>query len=123
MAGDAGARERAPGLCRRRDAGQDASGTYRNITRDVSPPPEIVSGVRSVLKNPWRVVLGCLASSSSKTNGGRSDPPLRVKMLDTIVMEATGGGHPEDFFFTGTDGWVQRKAERFLRQSSDGFRV
>lgn len=102
--------ERERGLRRRRNAGQDASGTHHNIARDVLPPPEMLAGTRTSYENPWRFVLGCLSRRS-----GSADPPPRVKMLDTVLMDGSGGGQAENFFFTGADGTVQRKAQRLLR--------
>lgn len=102
--------ERERGLRRRRNVGQDASGIHHDIARDVLPPPEMLSGTRTSCENPWRFVLGCLSTSS-----GSGDPPPRVKMLQTALMDDTGGGQVENFFFTGADGSVRRKAERCLR--------
>lgn len=105
-------RDRERGLRRRRDAGQDPSGTHRNIARDVSPPPEMLYGSRTAFDKPWRFVLGCLSAPRGSVD---SSPPT-LKMLDTaLLMESTGGGHAENYFFTAADGRVQRKAERFLR--------
>lgn len=96
------------GLRRRRDAGQDSSGTIRDIARDVSPPPEMLSGTRKTEASPWRFVLRCMQS-------GNIDQTPRVKVIDTVVMNGSGGGTPEDFFFTAADGTIRRKGERFLR--------
>lgn len=100
--------DKEQGLRRRRNAGQDASGTYRDIARDVSPPPEMLSGTRTTQASPWRFVLSC-------TQSGNVDPPPRVKIVDTVVMNSAGGGTPEDFFFTANDGTIRRKGEHFLR--------
>lgn len=102
--------ERERGLRRRRNAGQDGSGTHRDIARDVLPPPEMLSGKRTSVESPWRFVLGCLS-----TRSGSVDPVPRVKMLDTVLLDGTGGGQAENFFFTAADGTVRRKGERFLR--------
>ena len=102
--------EKERGLRRRRNAGQNASGIHHDIARDVLPPPEMLSGTRTSCDYPWRFVLGCLS-----TNSGSADPPPRVKMLHTALMDDTGGGQVESFFFTGADGSVHRKAERSLR--------
>lgn len=110
--------ERERGLRRRRNAGQDASGTHHDIARDVLPPPEMLSGTRTSCENPWRFVLGCLSTSS-----GSVDPPPCVKMLETALMGDTGGGQVEHFFFTGADGTVHRKAERSLRYSIVRYRM
>lgn len=104
-------RERECGRLQRRGVGQDAAGTHRDIARDVSPPPEMLHGVRTTFQNPWRTVLASLATKSRRN----TDPPPRVKILDTILMERTGGGRPEEFFFTPADGTVRRKTERLLR--------
>lgn len=104
--------ERERGLRRRRNVGQDASGRHHDIARDVLPPPEMLSGARTSCENPWRFVLGCLS-----TRRGCADPPPRVKMLDTVLMDISGGGQAENFFFTGADGSVQLKPERSLRSS------
>ena len=104
-------RERERGLRRRRDAGQDPSGTHRDIARDVSPPPEMLYGMRTAVEKPWRFVLGCL----SVPKGSTGSPPT-LNMLDTaLLMEGAGGAQAEAYFFTADDGTVQRKAERFLR--------
>lgn len=105
---------KASGLRRHQNAGENTSGAHRNVARDVYRPPETLSGLRTTVENPWRFVLACLVSSSKSDN---TDSPPRVKVLDIILMESTGGGHPEDFFLTASDGSVQRKSERFLRQA------
>ena len=110
--------ERERGLRRRRNAGQDASGRHRDIARDVLPPPEILSGARTSCENPWRFVLGCLSTGS-----GSVDPPPRIKMLETALMDETGGGQVESFFFTGADGSVRRKAERSLRYTLHMYHI
>lgn len=102
-------RERERGLRRRRDAGQDASGTHRDIARDVRLPPEMLFGARTSCAEPWRFVLGCLSKKR-----GSVDPSPRVKILDTVLMESTGGGRVDGSFFTADDGTVKGKAERFL---------
>lgn len=102
--------EKERGLRRRRNAGQDASGIHHEIARDVLPPPEMLLGTRTSCERPWRFVLGCLSR-----RGNSVDPPPRVKMLDTVLMDSSGGGQAENFFFTGADGTVQRKAQRLLR--------
>ncbi|CAM9575237.1 unnamed protein product, partial [Discosporangium mesarthrocarpum] len=66
-------------------------------------------GRRTTHAPAWRFVLGCL-----HTKNNSSDPPSSVKILDTILMEGTGGGQPEAYFFTGGDGLVRRKAERHV---------
>lgn len=111
--------EKERGLRRRRGAGQDASGAYRDIARDVFPPPEMLAGTRTTHENPWRYVLGCLLVRSSNS----VDPSPSIKMLDTVLMEGTGGGHPEAFFFTAGNGTIKRKAGRFLGCARPCFRV
>lgn len=55
-------------------------------------------------------MLGCLSRRSRSV-----DPAPCVKMLDTVLMDGSGGGQAENFFFTAADGTVQRKAQRLLR--------
>ncbi|CAM9386908.1 unnamed protein product [Ectocarpus sp. 6 AP-2014] len=69
----------------------------------------MLSGTRTSIESPWRFVLGCLS-----TRTGSVDPAPRVKMLDTVLLDGTGGGQAENFFFTAADGTVRRKGERFL---------
>ncbi|CAN0392689.1 unnamed protein product, partial [Ectocarpus sp. 13 AM-2016] len=69
----------------------------------------MLSGKRTSIEAPWRFVLGCLS-----TRTGSVDPAPRVKMLDTVLLDGTGGGQAENFFFTAADGTVRRKGERFL---------
>ncbi|CAN0252569.1 unnamed protein product, partial [Ectocarpus sp. 12 AP-2014] len=69
----------------------------------------MLSGTRTSIEAPWRFVLGCLS-----TRTGSVDPAPRVKMLDTVLLDGTGGGQAENFFFTAADGTVRRKGERFL---------
>ncbi|CAB1116477.1 unnamed protein product [Ectocarpus sp. CCAP 1310/34] len=69
----------------------------------------MLSGTRTSIEAPWRFVLDCLS-----TRTGSVDPAPRVKMLDTVLLDGTGGGQAENFFFTAADGTVRRKGERFL---------
>ncbi|CAM9632139.1 unnamed protein product [Scytosiphon promiscuus] len=69
----------------------------------------MLAGIRTCHENPWRFVLGCLSARS-----GSVGPAPRLKILDTVLMDGGGGGQAEDFFFTGMDGTVQRKAQRSL---------
>ncbi|CAM9344055.1 unnamed protein product, partial [Hapterophycus canaliculatus] len=69
----------------------------------------MLSGMRISHENPWRFVLGCLSIPS-----GSVDPAPRLKILDIVVMDGSGGGQAENFFFTGMDGTLQRKPQRSL---------